>query len=370
MGKTRTAAVGLGITLAAALGVLGPGTAAAGATSAASAAATDVTVVARGLDAPYGLQFFGEHALVVTEGSAGDVTQVNTATGAQRTLLKRLASPAGVGVRHGRLYVALGESQADQPPTAPKPVFRGATVVTSRMDGSQPRVLADLLAYERRVNPDGQVQFVGGKPVDALANPFSLHVSGYGVLVADGGANAVLRVDPTTGRTRTFFVPPTITTGACAKRPNNAGTFGCDSVPTGVTVARGSIYVSTLGSESPGAARVYRLDPRNGRVLQTWSGLTGLTGVAVAPDGTVYASEVLEGMPQTDGPPPPGFDPSTVGRIVRIEPNGRRTHAQVTMPTGLTWHDGALHASAWSIAGFMGMQHAGQVVRVPAGAFR
>ena len=59
MGKTRTAAVGLGITLAAALGVLGPGTAAAGATSAASAAATDVTVVARGLDAPYGLQFFG-----------------------------------------------------------------------------------------------------------------------------------------------------------------------------------------------------------------------------------------------------------------------------------------------------------------------
>jgi hypothetical protein len=40
------------------------------------------------------------------------------------------------------------------------------------------------------------------------------------------------------------------------------------------------------------------------------------------------------------------------------------------MPTGLTWHDGALYASAWSVAGFLGRQHAGQVVRVPAGAFR
>ncbi len=34
------------------------------------------------------------------------------------------------------------------------------------------------------------------------------------------------------------------------------------------------------------------------------------------------------------------------------------------------WHDGALYASGWSFAGAMGMQRAGQVVRVPAGAFR
>jgi outer membrane protein assembly factor BamB len=141
-------------------------------------------------------------------------------------------------------------------------------------------------------------------------------------------------------------------------------------VPTGIGVARGSIYVSTLGSEAPGAARIYRLNPHDGRVVQTWGGLTGLTGVAVAPDGTVFASQVFEGAPQTDGPPPPGFDPSTVGQIVRIQPNGRRTHAQVTMPTGLTWHDGKLYASAWSVASFMGMQHAGQVVHVHGSAFR
>jgi hypothetical protein len=366
MGKTRRAAVAVGVAVAAAVAAVAPGSAAVGAAPAPSA----VTVVARGLDGPYGLQFTGKHALVVTEADVGDVTAVNTATGAQRTLLKRLSGPAGVGVRHGRLYVALGETQPDMPPTTPRPAFRGATVVTAGADGSRPRVLADLLAYERRVNPDGQVQFVDGKPVDALSNPFSLNVSGYGLLVADGGANAVLRVGRTTGRTSTFFVPPTLRAGVCRRAPNNGGTFGCDSVPTGIAVARGSIYVSTLGAEAPGAARIYRLNPRNGRVLQTWAGLTSLTGVAVAPDGTVYASQVLEGMPATQGPPPPGFDPSTVGQIVRIEPNGRRTYAQVTMPTGLAWHDGALHASAWSIASFMGMQRAGQVVRVPAGAFR
>jgi hypothetical protein len=366
MGKTRRAAVALGVTVAAAVAAVAPGSAAAGAAPAPSA----VTVVARGLDGPYGLQFTGKHSLVVTEADVGDVTAVDTATGAQRTLLKRLAIPAGVGVRHGRLYVALGASQPDAPPAAARPAFREATVVTAGADGSRPRVLADLLAYERRANPDGQVQLVAGKPVDALSNPFSLSASGYGLLVADGGANAVLSVDRTTGRTRTFFVPPTLRAGVCRTVPNNAGTFGCDSVPTGVAVARGSVYVSTLGAEAPGAARIYRVDPHNGRVLQTWAGLTSLTGVAVAPDGTVYASEVLEGAPSTQGPPPPGFDPSTVGRIVRIEPNGRRTYAQVTMPTGLAWHDGALHSTAWSIASFMGMQRAGQVVRVPASAFR
>ena len=365
MGTSRRAAVAVGVAVAAAVAAVAPAAAAGAATS-----TSGVTVVARNLDGPYGLQFTGKDTLVVTEGDVGDVTAVNTRTGAQRTLLKRRASPAGVGVRHGRLYVALGGAPADMPPGTPRPAFRGASVVTAGADGSRPRMLADLLAYERRVNPDRQVQFVGGKPVDALANPCSLNVSGYGMLVADGGMNAVVRVGRQTGRTSTFFVPPTIRTGECARRPDNGGTVGCDSVPTGVAVARGSIYVSTLGSDAPGAARIYRLDPRNGRVLQTWGGLTGLTGVAVAPDGTVFASQVFEGAPNLEGPPPPGFDPSTVGQIVRIQPNGRRTYAQATMPTGLTWHDGKLYASAWSVAGGLGRQHAGQVVHVHGSAFR
>ncbi|NHC15113.1 hypothetical protein [Motilibacter deserti] len=41
----------------------------------------------------------------------------------------------------------------------------------------------------------------------------------------------------------------------------------------------------------------------------------------------------------------------------------------MTMPSGLAFHGGALHASAWAVAGFLGMPDAGQVVRVADSAF-
>ena len=63
------------------------------------------------------------------------------------------------------------------------------------------------------------------------------------------------------------------------------------------------------------------------------------------------------------------YDPSTVGEITRIKA-GVRTHAQVTMPTGLELRNRSLYASAWSVAGiFLGSQHAGQVVMVKERAF-
>ena len=77
---------------------------------------------------------------------------------------------------------------------------------------------------------------------------------------------------------------------------------------------------------------------------------------------------MLYGAPAGDGPPPPGFDPSKVGQITRIR-HGHRTHAQVTMPTGLDLRHGNLYASAWSIASFVGIQHAGQIVRVERSQF-
>ena len=361
----RRAAVAAGAAVAVVLpGMAGVGTASATTTQAAPSAG--VTVLARGLDGPFGMQFTGGSTVVVAESVSGEITRVSTATGAQRTLVRGLPGPAAVAVQRGSAYIALGGPAPDAPPPAPGGRYPQASILKARADGTGVRVLSDLLRYELARNPDGQVQFVKGKPVEALANPFALSASGYGLLVADGGANAVLRVGRLSGRTSTFFVPPNVRTPACL-RPGvqaNPGSVGCDSVPTGVTVARGSIYVSTLGSDVPGAARIYRLDPRNGRVLQIVSGLTGITGVAVAPDGTIYASHVFEGAPA--GPPAPGFDPSSVGQIVRIAPDGRRTTAQVTMPLSLAWHDGALYSTAWSV----GMPKAGQIVRVASSAFR
>ena len=103
-------------------------------------------------------------------------------------------------------------------------------------------------------------------------------------------------------------------------------------------------------------------------MLHVWRGFTSLTGVAVSPSGTLYASEVLFGIPEGDGPPPPGF-PESVGRLTRIQ-HGHVTHAGVTMPTGLEFAGGHLYASTWSIASEFGVPHAGKLVSVSDRAFR
>lgn len=222
-------------------------------------AASAVTVVARGLDGPYGLQSTGKHPLVVTEADAGGVTAVDTATGAQRTLLKRFAGPAGVDVRHGRLYVALGESQPDMPPTAPRPAFRGATVVTAGADGSRPRVLADLLAYERRADPDRQVQLVrqaGGRPVQPVQPEHQR------LRDARNGRRRQRRPAgrPDDRAHQHVVRPPTVLTGECAKRPDNGGG------------ARSAATPCRPGSRSPAAASTSRRSAARRRALHTSTG--------------------------------------------------------------------------------------------------
>ncbi len=331
-----------------------------------------ITVLVSGLDGPYQVSASGRQ-LIVTEADAGRVVAIDRRHPRKvRTLVRGLGAGAAPGaVKVGRrVYIATAEAGGPpDSPTPPAPPYPGSSVLVA----SKGRVtqLADLLKYELAKNPDGQTQFdPSGAPLDALSNPFSLLAArGGGVLVADGGANDVLRVSAR-GRVSTFFVPPTVNTGACAGRPNNdAASTGCDSVPTGLAYGpRNTIYVSALTGEAPGEGRVYVLDARRGTVKRVIGGFTSPTGVAVAPDGTVYVSEALEGAPQAE--PGPGFDPATVGRIVKVSPRGTRTYAQVTMPTGLVWKGGTLYSTAWSLGSFFGAPGTGQVVAVGDRAFR
>ena len=328
-----------------------------------------IKMITSGLDGPFGLDIQSSKRAVITEADTGEITSVDLQTGAQRTLISGLSGPSGVASHGGKIYVVLGGGGEGAPP-APS-TYPPASVLVADKNGKDVRVLADLMAYELKHNPDGQAQFdSSGAPYDALSNPFSMISTKWGLLIADGGANDVLRVNPRTGEISTFFVPPNPRTPECLKpgAQANPGTVGCDSVPTGVAVHGEYVYVSTLGAEQPGAAAIWKLDGRSGKVLKVWRGFTSLTGVAVAPDGTLYASEVLFGAPPGGGPPPPGFNPSTVGRITRIQ-HGSITHAQVTMPTGLEYFGGRLYASSWSIASFLGIPHAGQLVQVEPGAF-
>ena len=232
--------------------------------------------------------------------------------------------------------------------------YPAASLIRSDLDGKHVKVLKNLLTYELNHNPDGQKQFVDGKAPDALSNRFSMNRSKYGLLIADGGANDVLRVNPISGHVTPFFVPPTVKDVKACLAPGaqaNPGTVGCDPVPTGVAVANGSVYVSTLGAEVPGAG-VYRLNPWTGKVRHVWTGLTAPTGITVSPNGAIYVSEVLHGAPEGDGAPPPGFDPSKVGRITKIT-KGKRTHAQVAIADRTRLRNGQLYATASSVGALL-----------------
>jgi hypothetical protein len=289
--------------------------------------------------------------------------------GHQRTILSDAPGVSGVAAGGHYVYSALGGS--DETGAPPPGKFKPTSVLRTNLHTGKTKVLANLLRFELRKNPDGQKQFNADKePYDTLSNPFAMTKYWGGLLVADGGGNDVLRVNPYTGHVSTFFVPPTVKNVPACLQPEsqaNAGTVGCDPVPTGVAYSHGSVYVSTLGAEVPGAGRVYKVNARTGKVQRVWKGLTAPTGVAVGRHGTVYVSKVFHGAPE--GEPGPGFDPSTVGRIAKIAPDGKRTSAQVTMPTGLLYDHGKLFATAWSVASFLGIPDAGQVVRVKAGAF-
>jgi hypothetical protein len=335
-----------------------------------------VRTITTGLEGPLGLDILSsKRALVAESGAAantGNIVSVDLRTGARRTVISGLTSPAGVASDGYRIYTVLGGGGGpDEGPPPPPSNYPAASLLVADNNGKHVRVLADLMKYELKHNPDRQKQFApDGTPYDALSNPFSLVSTKWGLLVADGGANDVLRVDPRTGRVSTFFVPPNPRTAECLApgAQANPGTVGCDPVPTGIAVHGKYVYVSTLGAEQPGAAAIYKLDGRSGRVLKAWRGFTSLTGVAVSPHGTIYASEVLFGAPEGDGPPPPDFDPASVGRLTRID-RGRVTHAQVTMPTGVEFADGRLYATSWSIAGLLGIPNAGQLVAVGDRAF-
>ena len=179
----------------------------------------------------------------------------------------------------------------------------------------------DLLCYELRNNPDRQPQFdpQTHEPLDALSNPFAVHVQPNRILVADAGANAVLAIDRRTNKISTFFVPPRVPVSQvpeCAGANDTQGVQGCDPVPTGVTQDKhGNIYVSTLGGDRPNAGRVYVLSS-TGKVLKVIRNLEPLTGIAVDSYGNVFVSELFAGDPA--GPP------EEIGQVVRITPNGNR----------------------------------------------
>ncbi|HEY0239227.1 MAG TPA: ScyD/ScyE family protein [Friedmanniella sp.] len=344
-------------------GLLGSGPATADTPKAAAETPATVKVVAKNLSDPRQLSASGAF-FYVAESGLDQVAQVTKTGGKRTTVLLHIPNAQGVVRAGGRIYTTSGAAGPGGTEVA------GNRRLYVGKPGQKAKTFADLLAYELKYDPDNQTQGTG-PDADTLSNPYYVVKSrsrGGFLLVADAGANDVLAVNRK-GRVSTFFVPPSVTTGDCAKQQQNSDAGpSCDAVPTGLAYGPGGLlYISALTSEVAGQGRVYVVD-KNGKLVKTLTGFSGPTGVAVGTDGSVYVSEALQGAPE--GAPPPGFNPDTIGQIVKVAPDAKRTYAQVSQPSGLLWSDGKLYASARSLyKTFLGTDGAGQIVSVDPSSF-
>jgi sugar lactone lactonase YvrE len=118
-------------------------------------------------------------------------------------------------------------------------------------------------------------------------------------------------------------------------------------VPAGIALApNGGVYIGYLTAFpfTDGTSRVDRVAP-DGTVTTVWTGLSMVTDIAVAPDGTLYAAEMATGDPATADEPP--FQPFT-GRVVRqTGPDGLEEVATgLLLPVNLAFgQDGGLYVA-------------------------
>lgn len=288
------------------------------------AAQPEVTVVMSGLDNPRGLAFGPVGDLYVVEagrggegpcvvfpigercyGPSGAVTRLWR--GVQERLVSGLPSHAlpngqeATGPHdisfHGRggAYVTIGwgGNPALRDSLGAAGALFGTLVHISA--GGAWRAIADVSAFEQRVNP-------AGGPVDS--NPFGVLAGPAARVVVDAGANSLLRV-AANGEVSALATFPS--------RPLRV----TDAVPTSVAVGPdGAYYVGELTGLpfAEGAARVYRIEP-GGNPQVYLEGFQAIIDLTFGPDANLYVLQHGTGPMFFSGP----------GQLIRVEPDGTRT---------------------------------------------
>ena len=242
-------------------------------------------------------------------GKKGDVSDLVVAPGTE------IAGVAALG--NGTVFytTAIGATE-ESPPTS--------TQLRRVLPNGHVSTLADLLSYEKTVNPD-HVNTYGlvGASRACLAqwpeqagpatytgildsHPYAVALAPGGVYVADAAGNDLLRVTPNGTISTIAVLPPqpTMITPEIAAANGLPDctiglTYNFEPVPTDVEVApNGTLYVSLLpgGPEDPSlGARgsVYNVNPRTGTTQKIAGGFAGAANLALGPGGTIYVSELF-----------------------------------------------------------------------------
>jgi hypothetical protein len=238
--------------------------------------------VASGFDGPLHIAFGpGKSLYVASAGLNGSpaIDKVNLKSGT----VQRVTTPAGfapgIDVRgNGRVLFTLSEGAGpdEQGPTWLKRVNASGRVTT----------VADMLAIERRLNPDGQ----DPNAPDAESNPYSVLALPGRTIVVDAAGNSLIELRPHR-RARVLTAFPTFAAPGCQQANPGIGD-DCDPVPTDVEMGPdGYLYVSGLGAEVMG--HIYKVNAYTGAIVRTWGDLPPLTGIDVAYDGTIYAASLF-----------------------------------------------------------------------------
>lgn len=214
-------------------------------------------------------------------------------------------------------------------------VLEDANAMAFRRDGAQPDGVY-------RVAADGSLTLVADTSAWISANPTVFKPADYNAegevfgMVAIGDALWV--VESNNGQVLKVSLDGAIARIADLSENHPLATGPAPS-------PKGGIYVGFLtpAPYADGSSKVVEVTP-DGKVSDVWTGLTMVTAVAVARDGTLYAAEMATGNVDT----PPYTAPAT-GRVVRRTGAGtlEEVATHVNYPVALAFGpDGALYVAA------------------------
>lgn len=261
-----------------------------------SATSQGITLAASGIDNPRGIAWAADGTLFVAEAGAVTVTDNGTPAASGEIVGSLTGSVVQVTagcpvVYQGSLPSSGGNGGIDLGPSAL--AFVGSQLhvlddgggaahgnpntpsgVYTIDGGGSARLTADIGAWVQ-ANP------VANPPadLDPDGDPFAMVASADSLWVTEHNSGQLLRVE----------ADGTIT--------QIADFSATDQIPTGLAVAAdGSLYVALLtgGSFATGASTIVNVAP-DGTMAEAWTGLTAVTSVALAQDGTLFALEMGSG---------------------------------------------------------------------------